>query len=508
MLNATIGSRLYTGRSFCHDKNDFDFTPYKERIVGHRHEFTSPYGKQRLLYADWAASGRLYAPIENKLIHDFGPYAANTHSESNITGGTMTLAYEEAKRIIKHHVHAGEHDILLFAGTGMTGAINKLQRLLGLKLPTRLKSEVPVWMRPVIFITHMEHHSNQISWSETIGDVVCLPPDEEGGVDPACLEALVRRYYGRPLIGTFTACSNVTGFETPYTELAEILHRYGGLCFVDFSANAPYTSIDMHPADRPLGWLDGIVFSPHKFLGGPGTSGVLVMNARLLHQNGIPDHPGGGTVLWTDPWGGYIFSGHAESREDGGTPGVMQAIRTALCIRLKEEMGQSRIHKREQKLTSLLLQRLNAIPGVTILGGCDRPRLGIVSFTVDSVPYSLMVKLLNDRFGIQVRGGCSCAGTYGHYLLGIDREPSQQMAQAILNGDLSGKPGWTRVSLHPTMTLDEVVCIADAIREIVMNGASWRKDYVLDSASGEWHHREGSSSIAQLELAAWFEMSS
>ncbi|WP_044481271.1 aminotransferase class V-fold PLP-dependent enzyme [Paenibacillus antibioticophila] len=483
-----------------------DFAYYREHIVGHRHRFNSPYGPQQLLYADWAASGRLYEPIETVLLRDFGPYAANTHSQSNITGGTMTLAYEEAKRIIKQHVRAGEHDIILFAGTGMTGAVNKLQRLLGLKLPAPLHSVVPVSQRPVIFITHMEHHSNQISWSETIGDVICLPPAPDGSVDPSCLERLARQYAGRPLIGAFTACSNVTGFETPYTELAEILHRYGGLCFIDFSASAPYTTIDMHPAESPLGWLDGIVFSPHKFLGGPGTSGVLVMNARLLHQGRVPDHPGGGTVLWTDPWGGWIYNGHAESREDGGTPGVMQAIRTALCIRLKEEMGIPLIQERERKLTSLLLRQLSDIPEVTILGGEERRRLGIVSFLAQSVPYALMVKLLNDRFGIQVRGGCSCAGTYGHYLLGIGPEPSKQMAETILCGDLTSKPGWVRVSIHPTMTEQEMAYIGYAVRTCIRYCSSWKRDYAVDVQSGEWHHRNDSAAIKP-ELHSWFDLS-
>lgn len=483
-----------------------DFSHYRENIVGHRHQFNSPYGPQQLLYADWAASGRLYEPIETTMLRDFGPYAANTHSQSNISGATMTLAYEEAKRIIKHHVHAGEQDIILFAGTGMTGAVNKLQRLLGLKLPSPLHPVVPLSKRPVIFITHMEHHSNQISWSETIGDVIVLPPTEDDRIDPSRLECLARQYAGRPLIGAFTACSNVTGFETPYTELAEILHRYGGLCFVDFSANAPYSMINMHPADAPLGWLDGIVFSPHKFLGGPGSSGVLIMNTRLLNAACIPDHPGGGTVMWTDPWGGRIYNKLAEAREDGGTPGVMQAIRTALCIRLKEAMGPPLLQEREWLLTSMLLQQLSALPEVTILGGKERHRLGIVSFLVRSVPYPLMVRLLNDRFGVQVRGGCSCAGTYGHYLLGIPPESSKQIAGTILHGDLTSKPGWVRVSVHPTMTEQEITYIVSAIDTCIRHAASWKKDYLFHAPSGEWHHQHGSS-VMKSELYSWFNVS-
>ncbi|RCX17766.1 selenocysteine lyase/cysteine desulfurase [Fontibacillus phaseoli] len=484
-MQARIGSHVYA----LHTSVGQSFKRYRENIIGNRHTFASPYGKKPLVYADWAASGRLYGPIEAKLGRDFGPFAANTHSHSNVSGETMTLSYEEAKKIIKRHVNAGEHDILLFAGTGMTGAVNKLQRLLGLKVPEGLKSfvKLPEEQIPIIFVTHMEHHSNHISWAETIGEVVCIPPGPGGTVDPDHLEILLRRFSHRQVkIGAFTACSNVTGFETPYYELARKMHQHGGMCFIDFSASAPHVSMDMHPGP-PLDSLDGILFSSHKFLGGPGASGVLVMDARRCVSR-IPDHPGGGTVTWTNPWGDYFYNEDTEAREDGGTPGVMQAIRTALCVRLKEEMGIPRIRERERELTALLIGALDKITGLHILGGSSRKRLGILSFTVESVHYNLMVKLLNDRFGIQVRGGCSCAGTYGHYLLGIDRPHSSQIAKTIAAGDQSMKPGWVRVSLYPTMTDREIAYIAASIHKIVDHIGEWKKDYVYDTGSGEWQH--------------------
>lgn len=490
MLTAKIGNNVYA----FHTTSEEFFQPYRDHIIGYRHTFTSPYGTKSMIYADWAASGRLYRPIESRLAEDFGLFVANTHTHSNVSGRTMTLAYDEAKQIIKKHVSAGKHDILLFAGSGMTGAVNKLQRLLGLKVPEHLRPglNLPESERPVIFVTHMEHHSNHISWAETIGDVVCLPPGPDGGVEPSHLESLLKRYGHRRIkIGAFTACSNVTGLETPYYELARIMHRHGGMCFVDFSASAPYVNIDMHPgpSEDAEDRLDGILFSAHKFLGGPGTSGVLVMDARLCVSR-IPDHPGGGTVNWTNPWGEYLYNKDAETREDGGTPGVMQAIRTALSIRLKEEMGMDRMRSRERELTALLLRGTEDIPGLHILGGATRERLGIISFVCEKVHYNLMVTLLNDRFGIQARGGCSCAGTYGHYLLGIDQAASHQIAELIADGDLSKKPGWVRISLHPAMTNREVSYISASIRQIVENIAEWERDYTYHPKSGEWRHRD------------------
>ncbi|MEF2966702.1 aminotransferase class V-fold PLP-dependent enzyme [Paenibacillus sp. M1] len=504
MLKAIIGNSIYA----YHTTNEHYFRRFRENTIGSRHTFTSPYGKKTLIYADWAASGRLYGPIESKIIDDFGPFAANTHSHSNVSGHTMTLAYEEAKAIIKKHVNAGKHDILLFAGTGMTGAVNKLQRLLGLKVPDGLKDRFHLSeeQRPIIFVTHMEHHSNHISWAETIGEVVCVPPGPDGEVDPGQLERLLRKFGRRKIkIGAFTACSNVTGFETPYHELARIMHRHGGMCFVDFSASAPYVNIDMHPADSPQDRLDGILFSAHKFLGGPGSSGVLIMDERRCASR-IPDQPGGGTVAWTNPWGEYIYNKDAESREDGGTPGVMQAIRTALCIRLKEEMGALCMRERERELTALLLKELEAVPGIHVLGGNRRNRLGIVSFTANSVHYNLMVKLLNDRFGIQVRGGCSCAGTYGHYLLDIGQEDSHQIAGLVAAGDFSRKPGWVRVSLHPTMTNREVGYIAASVKEVMDHIAEWKKDYSYDAATGEWEHLKEQPEERRKAIREWFTL--
>jgi selenocysteine lyase/cysteine desulfurase len=492
--------------SHCTSLESF-FTPFRQNIVGIDQAFDSPYGRQRITYADWTASGRLYGPIERRMLEAFGPFVANTHSESNTTGTTMTQAYHAAHAIIKRHVNAGPDDVIITQGSGMTAMVNKWQRILGLRVPEQLARYcvVPVDDRPVVFVTHMEHHSNQTSWIETICDVEVIAPDARGLPDPDSLGELLARYPKRVLkIGAFTACSNVTGIHTPYRELARIMHAHGGVAFVDFAASAPYVHIDMHPAN-PLEKLDAIFFSPHKFLGGPGTPGVLIFDGRLYH-NRVPDQPGGGTVNWTNPWKGHSFVENIEAREDGGTPGFLQAIKAALAIQLKEHMGVERILAREHELLPIFWRELRAIPGLHVLADHIEERLGIFSFYVEGVHYNLMVKLLNDRYGVQVRGGCSCAGTYGHYLLHVDPNRSKTITDKIDTGDLSDKPGWVRLSIHPTTTTDEAYFITNAVRECVLNAERWAQDYVYSPKTNEYRHMHAREDAHEIER--WFNMSS
>ena len=482
------------------------FDRFRRHIIGIDQRFRSPYGDQTILYVDWTASGRLYAPIEQKLHETFGPFVGNTHSESNVTGTSMTQAYHHAGEIIKKHVHAGPNDVLLNVGFGMTSAINKLQRILGLRVPEQLRDrvELPAAERPVVFVTHMEHHSNQTSWEETIADVVVIRPDRQGLIDVGDLEVQLDAYRDRKVkIGSFTACSNVTGIRTPYHRLSKIMHQHGGWAFVDFAAAAPYVAIDMHPAD-PLERLDAITFSPHKFLGGPGTSGVLIFDSSLYHLK-TPDQPGGGTVLWTNPWGGHRYAPEIEIREDGGTPGFLQAIRSALSITLKEEMGVDMMAAREAELCERMFRGLTTIPGLVLLADAHHERLPIFSFYIENVHYNLIVKLLNDRFGIQVRGGCSCAGTYGHYLLHVDPATSAEITDKIDHGDLSSKPGWVRVSLHPTTTDAEADRVIEALGEIARNHKAWASEYEYSTRTNEFHHK-GDAGDGGANVKRWFAL--
>lgn len=482
------------------------FSQFRKNIVGIDQYFQSPYGKQNVCYADWTASGRLYLPIEKKMLEIFGPFVGNTHSESTITGGLMTHAYHHAHAIIKKHVHARADDVLLFVGAGMTAAINKFQRILGVKIPDRYKNtlSIPENERPIVFVTHMEHHSNQTTWYETLVDVHIIQPTADGRVDCDDLRSALKKYENRLFkIGSFSACSNVTGIETPYHQLAAIMHEHNGVAIVDFAASAPYVAIDMHPADEKQ-TLDAIIFSPHKFLGGPGTPGVLIFNKNLYNLES-PDQPGGGTVLWTNPWGEHRFSPDIEVREDGGTPAFLQAIKASLAVQLKEEMQTEMIHKRELELLNIVFNRLCAIRHLHVLADGIRDRLTMFSFYFEHIHYNLVVKILNDRFGIQSRGGCSCAGTYGHYLLHVDEQHSRSITNKIDAGDFSDKPGWVRISLHPTTTNAEAEYILDALEQMDANIDVWKNDYVYNNHTNEYHH-QNENGFLSATAEKWFEV--
>ena len=482
------------------------FAPFRANIIGINQDFESPYGRQRILYADWTASGRMFGPIEKMLSEEIAPFVGNTHTETSVTGTTMTRAYHEALHIIKDHVHASTDDAIICYGSGMTSVINKFQRILGLRVHEKYTAQVklPEAERPIIFVTHMEHHSNQTSWIESVADVRVIQATADGLVDLAHLAELLVQYRDRPVkIAAVTSCSNVTGIITPYHAIAAQLHRAGGHCFVDFAASAPYITIDMHPAGRPDESLDAIFFSPHKFLGGPGTTGVLVFN-KQLYTNRIPDNPGGGTVDWTNPWGGHKYFDDIEAREDGGTPGFTQAIRTALCVRLKESMGVDQILQREHELIDLVWDRLAAIPGLHLLAGQHRDRLGIISFYIDDLHYNLAVRLLNDRYGIQTRGGCSCAGTYGHILLQVTPEHSKSITDQINRGDKTEKPGWVRLSFHPTTTNEEAERLVEAITTLAAQHRTWAQDYTYNSATNEFTHRIETGAIGR-RVHEWFD---
>lgn len=484
------------------------FNEIRKNIIGIDSSIETPFGKKKLVYTDWTASGRLYHPVEERLANTFGELVGNTHSESTATGKTMTYAYFTAQEIIKKHVNASPKDIIITTGAGMTSAVNKLQRILGLKIHERYKKliHLPENDRPIVFVTHMEHHSNQTSWIETIADVVVINPTEEGYIDFNHFAELLEQFKHRKIkIGAFTSCSNVTGIHTAYHELAKLIHAYNGYCFIDCAASAPYMPINMHPEDENAR-LDAICFSPHKFLGGPGSAGVLIMNSEL-YANKIPDYVGGGVVDWTNPWGEHKFIEDIEAREDAGTPGFLQTIKAALAIELKNEMGTDNIKSREDEILDIAFPGFYKIPRLHILADNLKNRLSTISFYADNVRYNLMVKVLNDYYGIQSRGGCSCAGTYGHYLLNVDREKSKQITDKINSGDNSEKPGWVRVSFHPTNTDEEVHYVINAIKEITENSGEWEKKYTYSSKTNEFYFKDSNDSAEKEKIRSWFRLS-
>ncbi|MBF03722.1 MAG: selenocysteine lyase [Flavobacterium sp.] len=490
-----------------HTTLELYFNKFRKNIIGVDQVFSFPYGDKKIIYTDWTASGRLYRPIEEKLINHFGPFVANTHTETTISGTAMTLSYHKARHIIKHHVNANENDILITDGTGMTGVVNKLQRILGLRIPENLKeyTSFPEALKPVVFISHMEHHSNQTSWLETIADVIVVPANDEGLFCLENFKVLLEKYKDRSFkIASITSCSNVTGIKTPYHEVAKLMHQNNGVCFVDFACSGPYVAIDMHPENDKEAYLDAIFFSPHKFLGGPGTCGVMVFN-KNLYKNNVPDCPGGGTVRWTNPWGDHQYIDNIEDREDGGTPGFLQVIKAALAIQLKEEMGIQNILDREHELTNIIFNSLENVPNINILAPQHKDRLGVISFYITDLHYNLGVKILNDKFGIQTRGGCSCAGTYGHYLLHVDQETSNSIVCQISAGDLEKKPGWIRMSIHPTTTNEEIEYVCNSIKELAANHFNWKKEYTYNSNTNEFTHVNDNKSEEKM-IESWFKI--
>jgi selenocysteine lyase/cysteine desulfurase len=482
------------------------FSQFRKNIIGIDQEFESPYGNQKMVYTDWTASGRLYRPIEEKLMNEFGPFVANTHTETTVSGTAMTNAYHKARQIIKGHVNSNADDVLIVSGNGMTSVINKFQRILGLKVPENLRqyTEIPKEIKPVVFVTHMEHHSNHTSWLETIATVEVIPAKEDGSFCLKNLEILLEKHKHCTLkIASVIGGSNVTGIETPYHDIAKLMHKNGGVCFVDFACSAPYVDINMHPED-PEEALDAVFFSPHKFLGGPGTSGVLIFNKKL-YKNMIPDCPGGGTVSWTNPWGEHKYIDSIEDREDGGTPGFLQTIKTALSIKLKDKMQVSKILEREHELLNQLFSNLENIEGFHILAGNQKKRLGVFSFYIEDLHFNLGVKLLNDKFGIQTRGGCSCAGTYGHYLLNVNQEQSNALTCAITAGDLEQKPGWIRLSIHPTTTCNEIDYVCESIQDLVANHEEWANDYEYNKSNNEFVHKNVQPHH-NIKINDWFEL--
>ncbi len=467
------------------------FFNFRKGILGIDQEFPTPLGVKKMIYADWVASGRLYRPIEECMLNDLGPYCANTHSETSLTGTLMTHTYHESKLFIKKCVHANEDDILIYSGSGMTDSVNKLQRMLGLRIPEaspkffnsfELKSGDD---RPIVFVTHLEHHSNHTSWIETIAEVEIIMPDAEGRVDLHYFAKLLEKYKSRSVkIASISACSNVTGIFTPYHKMAEMIHDVGGLCFVDFACSAPYVDIVMRPNNEKQ-YLDAIYFSPHKFLGGPGTPGVMIINKNILHNN-VPDNPGGGTVKFTSPWLRHEFIDNQEEREDGGTPPFLQGIKASLCFKLKNEMGVNNIMLREKPLVAKVMRSLSSIPNVHVLAEHLTERIGAISFYIQDLHHNLVVRLMNDYFGIQVRGGCACAGTYGHFLLNIGQDLSASIINKIREGSLFSRPGWIRISIHPTHTDHEIDTILEAIEYIAKNHQKLSPLYTYNDSSNSF----------------------
>jgi len=516
-------------------KLSFEFL--RNQVIGADATVTTPFGDRLMVYADYTASGRTLGVVE-RYIQNLQRIYANTHTEDDISGRSMTHLLEQAEQAIKDSVNAGPDGCIVCVGSGATGAIDKLQQIVGVALPPATRQKLTTMLtdllgeeadrrfveyldkrQPVVFVGPYEHHSNEISWRQGLATVVEVSMDEAGAIDLGHLEQLLQEpaYRNRMRIGSFSAASNVTGMRTPVHEIAALLHKHGALACFDYAASAPYVGIDMNPEPGRYegdASLDAVFISPHKFLGGPGSSGVLVFNRRVYHSELPPTVSAGGTVDYVGP-DSQDFISDIEEREKAGTPGVLQILKAGLAFQLKERVGVQAIEKRERELLRRTFDRWRANANIEILGNPDpERRISIVSFNVKDhrgkyLHPKFVTTLLNDLFGIQSRAGCSCAGPYGHRLLGIDHDTSEQYRKWIHKGFCGIKPGWCRVSLHYVMDDLEVGYILEAIDFVAKQGYRFLPLYNFDVHSGSWLHKadpvrlEGFSLEAALECPGY-----
>lgn len=469
----------------------------RSSVIGDDEAMEGPFGRRRVTYADYTASGRSLSFIEDYIRDEVLTRYANTHTEQSGTGLQTTTFREDARDIIKASVGANDDDALIFCGSGATGAVHKLISILNLRIPRELDKQyglsdsVPAEERPVVFIGPYEHHSNEICWKESLADVVTIPEDDRGDVDLAQLERELIRYADRPLrIGSFSAASNVTGILTDVEAVTALLHKHGALSFWDYAAAAPYVQIEMNSEES---YKDAIFISPHKFVGGPGSPGILLVKEALC-TNEVPAVPGGGTVAFVSSTQ-LRYLDNVEQREEGGTPHIIGSIRAGLAFQLKEAVGAPQIRKLEDDFVERAIERWSKHPNIEILGDLCHERLSIVSLLIKHgdrhLHWGFGVALLNDLFGIQSRGGCSCAGPYGHRLLNVGPEESALFEELVLDGWEGVKPGWIRTNFNYFISEAVFDFLLKAVEFVADEGWKLLPYYNFDPRTARWTHRGG-----------------
>jgi selenocysteine lyase/cysteine desulfurase len=499
---------------------NYDLDTIREQIIGHDLVFDTPFGERHMLYADFTASGRGLKFIENILLEIERSYA-NTHTEDDYSGKFTTHLLLAAEDKIKRMINAGPHGKIIPVGSGTTGALKKLQEIIGVSIPPVTRERIQTGIqasgknaeviqsliddqRPVVFIGSYEHHTNELMWREAFVEAVVVGFNSQGLLDLDDLEKKVSapELAHRQKIVSISAGSNITGIRTPVYDVAKIGHTHGALVFFDFAAVAPYVKIDMNRDE--FSYFDAVFFSPHKFLGGPGSSGILVFNEKLYRPDLPPTTAGGGTVVFVG-YGHHDFATDIEAREKAGTPPVLQTLKAALAMEVKDRIGVANIESIESEHTAYFIENLHALDNIQLIGNADpKDCIAIVSFNIrhqDRILHPKFVtKLLNDLFGIQSRAGCSCAGPFGHLLLGIDDSTSSKLRKSILMGCNGLKPGWVRINLHYTLTRDDLDFLLEAITFVAKSGFLFLPMYRFDLHSSEWAHREFTALLPDLSL--------
>ncbi|RDX96217.1 csd, partial [Mucuna pruriens] len=505
----------------------------RSQIIGNDAEFESPFGTRKLVYADHTASGRSLHYNENFIANHLLPFYGNTHTCDSYVGSKTTKMVEEASEYIKKCLGGGEDDALILCGSGTTAAIKRLQEVMGIAVPSILRERVLKSLgkeeRWVVFVGPHEHHSNLLSWRQSLAEVVEIGLDHKGLLDMDALKLQLEIYKetNRPMLGSFSACSNVTGIYSDTRAIAQLLHRYKAFACFDFAASGPYVEIDMRSGQSE--GYDSVFLSPHKFLGGPGSPGLLLINNALYRlRSSPPSTCGGGIVNYVNGFSekDTVYLEKIEERENAGTPPIIQTVRAALAFWVKEYITYKHIHKREQLYINKALKRLTSNPNIEILGNLSTKRQPILSFIIYSTTNNssspgwgikwlhdihkqdiqrelnlweetgsqkgkvlhgpFVATLLSDLFGIQARGGCACAGPYGHQLLNINNSQSLAIRSAIREGYVGVKPGWTRVSFPYYMEEEEFEFILTAIEFVANFGQRFLPLYSFNLRNGSW----------------------
>jgi len=481
-------------------------------IIGENAPIETPFGVKPLIYADYTASGRSLSGIEDYIRDNVLPYYANTHTETSFTGAQTTKLREEARATIAKAINAADDDAIIFCGSGTTAAVHKLISLLSLQAPESEESSSASRsenQKPIVFIGPYEHHSNELPWRESNADVVTIPLTPNGLMDSQALEEALKQYQHRSVkIGSFSAASNVTGLKTDVERVTRLLNRYNALSIWDYAAAAPYVQIDMQGPEPDKTRKHAVLISPHKFIGGPSTPGILAINKNVI-KNAVPAVTGGGTVAYVTPES-HRYITDPVRREEAGTPGIVESIRAGLVFKTQQIVGTNTIQRLEEKFVRRALDRWSSHANINILGSLKAPRLSIISLQVKhecrDLHYGFIVALLNDLFGIQARGGCSCAGPYAHRLLNLDMPTSRAIERELLKGQMILRPGWVRLNFNYFLSEEIFEYLLSAVELVAQHGWRLLPYYHCDPHTGTWRYQNESvtfkSSLSDFDLLA------